>query len=140
MLKPGRKKHERCGSGSGSGSGLGSRTNPLTRITNKYLLPVYGNIIIFYPTRTLVNAEVQKIIIVTGGNSAGDFLKASGQRQGLLAAAPELRLPKKRGRCCYALNVAEPFSPTASAVAWCWTTTSSRTPPVLRPRPFCPNP
>jgi glucose-1-phosphate thymidylyltransferase len=55
--------------------GLGTRLYPLTMITNKHLLPIYNKPIIFYPIQTLVNAGIEDILIVTGGNSAGDFLR-----------------------------------------------------------------
>jgi glucose-1-phosphate thymidylyltransferase len=55
--------------------GLGTRLAPLTRITNKHLLPVYDRPMIYYPIQTLVEAGIKEILIVTGGNSAGDFLK-----------------------------------------------------------------
>lgn len=55
--------------------GLGTRLNPLTRITNKHLLPVYDQPMIYFPIQKLVEAGIQDIIIVTGGNSAGDFLR-----------------------------------------------------------------
>ena len=55
--------------------GLGSRLRPLTAVTNKHLLPVYDKPMIYYPIQTLVNAGIREIMIVTGGNSAGDFLK-----------------------------------------------------------------
>jgi glucose-1-phosphate thymidylyltransferase len=55
--------------------GLGSRLRPLTAVTNKHLLPVYDKPMIYYPIQTLVNAGIRDIMIVTGGNSAGDFLK-----------------------------------------------------------------
>jgi glucose-1-phosphate thymidylyltransferase len=58
--------------------GLGSRLNPLTKVTNKHLLPVYDKPMIYYPIRTLINAGIDDIMIVTGGNSAGDFLKLLG--------------------------------------------------------------
>ena len=58
--------------------GLGSRLNPLTKVTNKHLLPVYNQPMIYYPIRTLINAGIDDIMIVTGGNSAGDFLKLLG--------------------------------------------------------------
>jgi glucose-1-phosphate thymidylyltransferase len=58
--------------------GLGSRLYPLTKITNKHLLPVYDQPMIFYPIRTLINAGIEDIMIVTGGNSAGDFLRLLG--------------------------------------------------------------
>ncbi len=55
--------------------GLGLRLYPLTRVTNKHLLPVYNQPMIFYPIQTLVNAGITEILIVTGGQSAGDFLR-----------------------------------------------------------------
>ena len=55
--------------------GLGTRLMPLTKITNKHLLPVYDRPMIFYPIETLRNAGIKDILIVTGGNSAGDFLR-----------------------------------------------------------------
>jgi glucose-1-phosphate thymidylyltransferase len=58
--------------------GLGTRLRPLTAVTNKHLLPVYNQPMIFYPIQTLVNAGITDIMIVTGGNSAGDFLKLLG--------------------------------------------------------------
>ena len=58
--------------------GLGSRLSPLTKITNKHLLPVYNQPMIYYPIQTLINAGIDDIMIVTGGNSAGDFLRLLG--------------------------------------------------------------
>lgn len=58
--------------------GLGSRLHPLTKITNKHLLPVHNQPMIYYPIQTLINAGIEDIMIVTGGNSAGDFLKLLG--------------------------------------------------------------
>src|SRR5688572_15246533 len=58
--------------------GLGSRLYPLTRITNKHLLPVHDQPMIYYPIRTLINAGIEDIMIVTGGNAAGDFLRLLG--------------------------------------------------------------
>ncbi len=54
--------------------GLGTRLYPLTKVTNKHLLPVYDKPMIFYPIQTLVNAGIHDIMVVTGGNNAGDFL------------------------------------------------------------------
>ena len=58
--------------------GLGSRLRPLTAVTNKHLLPIYNQPMIYYPIQTLVSAGITDIMIVTGGNSAGDFLKLLG--------------------------------------------------------------
>jgi glucose-1-phosphate thymidylyltransferase len=58
--------------------GLGTRLGPLTKITNKHLLPIYDKPMIYYPITTLVEAGIREIMIVTGGNNAGDFLKLLG--------------------------------------------------------------
>jgi glucose-1-phosphate thymidylyltransferase len=58
--------------------GLGTRLRPLTNITNKHLLPLYDRPMIFYPIQTLVAAGITEVMIVTGGNSAGDFLRLLG--------------------------------------------------------------
>ena len=58
--------------------GLGKRLYPLTKITNKHLLPVYDQPMIYYPIRTLVTAGISDIMIVTGGNHAGEFLRLLG--------------------------------------------------------------
>lgn len=65
--------------------GLGSRLLPLTKVTNKHLLPVYHKPMIYYPIEALVEAGVKELMIVTGGNSAGDFLKliGNGRKMGL---------------------------------------------------------
>src|SRR6185437_2632269 len=55
--------------------GLGSRLWPLTKITNKHLLPVYHQPMIFYPLQAMVAAGIREILLVTGGNNAGDFLR-----------------------------------------------------------------
>ena len=58
--------------------GLGTRLHPLTRVTNKCLLPVYDRPMIFWPIQTLVNSGINDIMIVCGGNAAGDFLRILG--------------------------------------------------------------
>jgi glucose-1-phosphate thymidylyltransferase len=65
--------------------GLGTRLYPLTRVTNKHLLPVYDKPMIYYPIQTLVDAGIYDILLVTGGNSAGEFLRllANGKDFGL---------------------------------------------------------
>ena len=54
--------------------GLGTRLAPLTKVTNKHLLPIYNKPMVYYPIQTLVRAGVRDILLVTGGNNAGDFL------------------------------------------------------------------
>jgi glucose-1-phosphate thymidylyltransferase len=65
--------------------GTGSRLFPLTKITNKHLLPIYDKPMIYYPIQTLVDAGIKDILIVTGGKNAGDFLRllANGKQFGL---------------------------------------------------------
>ncbi|MDQ6825965.1 MAG: sugar phosphate nucleotidyltransferase [Candidatus Eremiobacteraeota bacterium] len=58
--------------------GLGSRLRPLTKVTNKHLLPVYDKPMIYYPLETLCKAGITDIMVVTGGNSAGEFLRLLG--------------------------------------------------------------
>ena len=65
--------------------GTGSRLFPLTKITNKHLLPVYDKPMIYYPIATLVEAGITDLLIVTGGRNSGDFLRllANGKEFGL---------------------------------------------------------
>ncbi len=65
--------------------GTGSRLFPLTKITNKHLLPIYDKPMIYYPIQTLVDAGIKDILIVTGGRNSGDFLRllANGKEFGL---------------------------------------------------------
>jgi glucose-1-phosphate thymidylyltransferase len=58
--------------------GLGSRLAPLTKVTNKHLLPVYDKPMVYYPITTLTRAGIRDILLVTGGNNAGDFLRLLG--------------------------------------------------------------
>lgn len=63
--------------------GLGKRLDPLTKVTNKHLLPIYNKPMIYYPIETLAQAGIKDILLVTGGNSAGDFLRLLGDGQEL---------------------------------------------------------
>ena len=65
--------------------GTGSRLFPLTKITNKHLLPIYDRPMIYFPIQTLVDAGIKDILIVTGGRNSGDFLRllANGKQFGL---------------------------------------------------------
>jgi len=58
--------------------GLGKRLYPLTRVSNKHLLPVYSKPMIYYPIQTLVDAGITDILVVTGGTHAGEFLRLLG--------------------------------------------------------------
>jgi len=63
--------------------GLGTRLNPLTKITNKHLLPVFNKPMIYYPLMALIDAGITDVLIVTGGNHAGEFLRLLGNGQEL---------------------------------------------------------
>jgi glucose-1-phosphate thymidylyltransferase len=65
--------------------GTGSRLSPLTKITNKHLLPIYDRPMIYFPIETLVDAGIEEILVVTGGRNSGDFLRllANGKEFGL---------------------------------------------------------
>ena len=58
--------------------GLGKRLGPLTKITNKHLLPIYNKPMIYYPIAQLANAGIKDIVVVTGGQHAGVFLRLLG--------------------------------------------------------------
>lgn len=90
--------------------GLGKRLYPLTKITNKHLLPVYNKPMVFYPIQTLVDAGIKDILIVTGGNSAGDFLRLLGD--GKIFGLPHLNYTYQEGEggIAAALSLAEHFS------------------------------
>ena len=66
--------------------GKGSRLHPVTYATNKHLLPVYDRPMVYYPLQTLVDAGVDEVMVVTGGNHAGDFIRVlrNGEDLGLL--------------------------------------------------------
>ncbi len=65
--------------------GTGSRLSPLTHVTNKHLLPVYNKPMIFYPIQTLIDAGIKDILIVSGGENIGDFMRllGSGAKHGV---------------------------------------------------------
>jgi glucose-1-phosphate thymidylyltransferase len=90
--------------------GLGKRLYPLTKITNKHLLPVYDKPMIYYPLQTLINAGIDDILIVTGGNHAGDFLRllGNGKEFGLLHL--NYTYQEGEGGIAEALGLAEHFS------------------------------
>jgi glucose-1-phosphate thymidylyltransferase len=90
--------------------GLGSRLDPLTRITNKHLLPVYDQPMIFYPLRALINAGVEDILIVTGGNNAGDFLRLLGNGAEFGLKHLNYTYQQGEGGIAAALSLAEHFA------------------------------
>src|SRR3989338_2657928 len=89
--------------------GLGTRLAPLTQITNKHLLPVYDKPMIYYPIQTLVNAGIDDIMIVTGGNSAGDFLRLLGNGREFGLKDLYYTYQRGEGGIAEALSLAEHF-------------------------------
>lgn len=90
--------------------GLGKRLDPLTRITNKHLLPVYSKPMIYYPIQTLVDAGVRDILIVTGGNNAGDFLRLLGNGAEFGLKHINYTYQRGEGGIAEALDLAEHFA------------------------------
>ena len=90
--------------------GLGTRLHPLTEVTNKHLLPVYDRPMIFYPIETLVQAGIRELMVITGGNNAGDFMKllGNGERFGLKTI--DYVYQKGAGGIAAALSLAEHFA------------------------------
>jgi len=90
--------------------GLGSRLYPLTKITNKHLLPVFDKPMIYYPIQCLVNAGIRDILIVTGGNSAGDFLQLLGNGADFGLQRLNYAYQQGEGGIADALKLAEHFA------------------------------
>lgn len=89
--------------------GLGTRLLPLTRVTNKHLLPVFNKPMIFYPIQTLVDAGITEIMIVTGGNNAGDFLRLLGNGEDFGLKQMHYTYQKREGGIADALALARHF-------------------------------
>ena len=90
--------------------GLGTRLNPLTDVTNKHLLPIYNKPMIYYPIQTLVEAGVHDILLVTGGNNAGDFLRLLGDGKAFGLKEVHYAYQKGEGGIAEALSLAEHFA------------------------------
>jgi glucose-1-phosphate thymidylyltransferase len=90
--------------------GLGTRLYPLTKITNKHLLPVYDRPMIFHPVQTLINAGIRDILIVTGGNNAGDFLRLLGNGKSFGLKHINYTYQEKEGGIAEAVSLAEHFA------------------------------
>ncbi|MEE9393060.1 MAG: sugar phosphate nucleotidyltransferase [Planctomycetota bacterium] len=90
--------------------GLGSRLQPNTRITNKHLLPVYDKPMIYYPIQALVNAGIDDILIVTGGNNSGDFLRLLGNGKHFGLKHVNYTYQEGEGGIADALGLAEHFA------------------------------
>ncbi|MDX2114097.1 MAG: sugar phosphate nucleotidyltransferase [Planctomycetota bacterium] len=90
--------------------GLGSRLRPLTLVTNKHLLPVYDRPMIHYPIECLLNAGIRDVLIVTGGDHAGDFLRLLRNGKHLGLRHLEFAYQEGEGGIADALRLAEDFA------------------------------
>ena len=90
--------------------GLGTRLAPMTRVTNKHLLPVYDRPMVFYPIQTLVEAGITEILLVTGGNHAGDFLRLLGDGKDFGLKHLNYTYQEGEGGIAAALSLAEDFA------------------------------
>ena len=90
--------------------GLGIRLYPLTQVTNKHLLPVFDKPMIYYPIECLINADIRDILLVTGGNNAGDFLRLLGNGSEFDLQHINYTYQKGEGGIADALSLAEFFA------------------------------
>jgi glucose-1-phosphate thymidylyltransferase len=90
--------------------GLGKRLFPLTKITNKHLLNIYNRPMIYYPIQTLVDAGIKDILIVTGGNHAGEFLRLLGNGHQFGLKHINYTYQEGEGGIAQALGLAEHFA------------------------------
>lgn len=90
--------------------GLGSRLRPLTLVTNKHLLPVYDRPMVYYPIQTLLEAGITEVLVVTGGEHAGDFLKLLKNGKHLGLTHLEYAYQEGEGGIADALRLAEDFA------------------------------
>jgi glucose-1-phosphate thymidylyltransferase len=89
--------------------GTGSRLFPLTKITNKHLLPIYDKPMIYYPIEALVEAGIREILVVTGGRNSGDFLRLLGNGK-QFGAHLNYTYQEGEGGIAEALGLAEHFA------------------------------
>ena len=90
--------------------GTGSRLNPLTRVTNKHLLPVYDKPMVYYPIQALVNAGIREILLVTGGKNSGEFLRLLGNGRDFGLKHLNYTYQEGEGGIAEALGLAEYFA------------------------------
>ncbi len=90
--------------------GLGTRMRPLTLVTNKHLLPIYDKPMIYYPIEAMLKAGIDDLMVVTGGDSAGDFLKLLRNGKHLGIKRLEYAYQEGEGGIADALKLAEEFA------------------------------
>src|SRR5438552_12178909 len=90
--------------------GTGSRLFPLTKVTNKHLLPVYNKPMIYYPMECMAKAGIDEVLLVTGGNNAGDFIRLLGNGREFGLKELHYTYQEKAGGIAEALSLAEHFA------------------------------
>lgn len=90
--------------------GTGSRLHPLTKVTNKHLLPVYNKPMIYYPLECMAKAGIEEVLLVTGGNNAGDFIRLLGNGREFGLKNLNYTYQEGAGGIAQALGLAEHFA------------------------------
>jgi glucose-1-phosphate thymidylyltransferase len=90
--------------------GTGTRLHPLTRITNKHLLPIYDRPMISFAIEALVRAGVMELMLVTGGTHAGEFLRLLGNGHEYGVDRLLYAYQERPGGIAEALGLAERFA------------------------------
>jgi glucose-1-phosphate thymidylyltransferase len=90
--------------------GSGTRLHPLTRITNKHLLPIYDRPMVTYAIEALVGCEVTELMVVTGGTHAGEFLRLLGNGHEWGIDRLSYAYQERAGGIAEALGLAERFA------------------------------
>lgn len=90
--------------------GYGTRLHPLTRITNKHLLPVYDKPMIYHAVEQLAGAGIDRIMVVTGGNHSGEFLQLLGSGSSFGLRHLDYAYQERAGGIAEALGLAEFFA------------------------------
>ncbi len=90
--------------------GTGSRLLPLTKVTNKHLLPVYDKPMIYYPLECMAKAGIEEVLLVTGGNNSGDFIRLLGNGRDFGLKNLNYTYQEGAGGIAQALGLAEHFA------------------------------
>jgi glucose-1-phosphate thymidylyltransferase len=90
--------------------GTGSRLFPITKVTNKHLLPVYNKPMIYYPLECMVKAGIEEVLLVTGGNNSGEFIRLLGNGREFGLKNLNYTYQDGAGGIAQALGLAEHFA------------------------------
>src|SRR5690348_8573729 len=90
--------------------GTGSRLFPVTKVTNKHLLPVYNKPMIYYPLECMAKAGIDEVLLVTGGNNSGDFIRLLGNGREFGLESLNYTYQDGAGGIAQALGLAEHFA------------------------------